>query len=150
MGLRTFLVDRDNRVLGVGDPAVNPQIMRLYTSILTNDSVRPQRRRMPKTSLVMFPSKMDIGRVVMGDSVVGEFHLGNYGDEPFVLDALLPSCECVTAVLSSDTIPPHSEAILRVVFREDEPIGSFERTVEVVGNIDPDFALTITGTVVEK
>ena len=32
-GLRTFLVDRNNQVLGVGDPAVNPQIMRLYTSI---------------------------------------------------------------------------------------------------------------------
>ena len=149
-GLRTFLVDRDNHVLGVGDPAVNPQVMRLYTSILTSDSVRLQRRRMPKTSLVMYPAKMNIGRIVAGDSAVGEFHLGNYGNEPFVLDALLPSCECVTAVLSSDTIAPHSEAILRVVFREDEPIGSFERTVEVVGNIDPDFALTITGTVVEK
>lgn len=148
-GLRTFLVDRDNRVLGVGDPAVNPQIMRLYTSILTSDSVRTQRR-MPKTSLVMFPAKMDIGRIAAGDSVVGEFHLGNYGDEPFVLDALVPSCECVTAVLSSDTIAPRSEAIMRVVFHEDEPIGSFERSVEVIGNIDPDFALTITGTVVEK
>ena len=98
----------------------------------------------------MYPAKMNIGRIVAGDSAVGEFHLGNYGNEPFVLDALLPSCECVTAVLSSDTIAPHSEALLRVVFREDEPIGSFERTVEVVGNIDPDFALTITGTVVEK
>lgn len=148
-GLRTFLVDRDNRVLGVGDPAVNPQIMRLYTSILTNDSVKT-KRRMPKTSLMMFPAKMNIGRIAAGDSVVGEFHLGNYGDEPFVLDALVPSCECVTAVLSSDTIAPHSEAIMRVVFREDEPIGSFERSVEVVGNIDPDFALSITGNVVKK
>lgn len=148
--LRTFLVDRDNRVLGVGDPAVNPQIMRLYTSILTSDSVRTQRRRMPKTSLVMYPAKMNIGRIAAGDSAVGEFHLGNYGNEPFVLDALVPSCECVTAVLSSDTIPPHSEAIMRVVFRETEPIGSFERSVEIVGNIDPEYALTITGTVVGK
>ena len=148
-GLRTFLVDRNNRVLGVGDPAVNPRIMRLYTSILTSDSIRQQRSR-PLTNLVMYPAFMKIGRIAAGDSVVGEFHVGNYGDEPFVLDALVPSCECVTAVLSSDTIAPHNEAIMRVVFREDEPIGSFERTVEIIGNIDPGFTLSITGNVVEK
>ena len=42
--LQTFLVDGENRVLAIGDPAVNPRVMQLFVDVLRSDSIRERGR----------------------------------------------------------------------------------------------------------
>ena len=41
---QTFLLDKENRVLAIGDPAVNPRVMQLFVDVLRSDSIRARGR----------------------------------------------------------------------------------------------------------
>ena len=67
-----------------------------------------------------------------------------------MLEELVPSCECVVATLSPETIFPGGEAVLTVTFLEHEPIGEFEREVEIYGNTLDPLTVGVSGIVTAK
>ncbi|MDE6514255.1 MAG: DUF1573 domain-containing protein [Muribaculaceae bacterium] len=144
--LQTFLLDGENRVLAVGDPAVNPRVMRLFADVLGSDSIRG-RGAMALTELVAYAQEKEFGTVGAGDTARCEFRITNAGRGEFVLDRVVTSCDCTTAQLSADTIRPGQSAVLSVVFSEKDPIGEFYRTVSIFGNTRQELMVEITGTV---
>ena len=146
--LQTFLVDGENRVLAIGDPAVNPRVMELFVDVLCSDSIRARgRQREALTQLVADAEERELGAVAAGDTVRCSFVVRNVGAEAFVAEGVVSSCDCTRARLLADTIRPGGEATLEVEFSEAEAVGDFVRTVSVFGNTPRELTVEISGTV---
>lgn len=146
--LQTFLLDKDNKVLAIGDPAVNPQVMRLYAQILSNDTINPAR--IPNTILSVKKEEIHIGNVAAGDTIHISLEVRNIGQHEFVLEKVITSCDCTTADLSSASIAPGESAMLTIHFSEPDAIGEFYRIVDVFGNTEQELSIEINGTVISK
>lgn len=85
------------------------------------------------TELDATPETAYLGEIGVEETTTKEFTIRNKGKHPFVLEELVPSCECVVAKLNPETISPGGDAVLTVTFLEHEPIGEFERDVEIYG-----------------
>lgn len=143
--LQTFLIDRDNRVLAIGDPAINPKVMQLYTRILTNDTINIAH--MPQTRIHAESDNISLGAVRTGDVIRQTIQISNIGDHDFVLDKILTSCDCTTAYLSTQTIPIGGEALLTITCQENNAIGDFYREIYIFGNIAEELTIEINGSV---
>lgn len=144
--LQTFLLDKDNKVLAIGDPAVNPRVMRLYTQILTSDTINPAR--LPYTSLSVENEEIRIGNVVVGDTSHIYVAVRNIGQNEFVLDKVITSCDCTTAELTPERIAPGEKAMLTIHFSESNAVGDFYRVVDIFGNIEHELSIELSGTVI--
>lgn len=144
--LQTFLLDKDNRVLAIGDPAVNPRVMRLYTQILSNDTINPAR--LPYTILSVVNNEIQIGKVAAGDTIHIPVIVKNMGHNEFVLDKVITSCDCTIAELSSESIAPGESAMLTIHFSEPDAIGDFYRVVDIFGNTEQELSIEFYGTVI--
>ncbi len=143
--LQTFLLDKDNKVLAIGDPAVNPRVMRLYAQILTNDTINPAR--LPNTALSVEKEEIKLGKVAAGDTVHVSVAVKNIGQVDFILDKVVTSCDCTTAELIPERIAPGENAMLTIHFSEPEAVGDFFRTVNIFGNTG-EVLIEINGTVI--
>jgi hypothetical protein len=143
--MQTFLVDKHNKVLAVGDPAINPRIKELYLQILTDGEVN--NARLPQTQIqAVDGEEVQLGRVSVGDTVVRSLQIRNVGSNDFVVEQVSPSCDCTTAELSTSTIHPGETALLTITFSESEPLGDFYRTIDIFGNTPEPLTIEIFGT----
>lgn len=147
-GLQTFLLDKNNRVLVVGDPVCNPYIKELYIDIITNDSIN--HFRMPETVVICENPKITLGKVKCGDSIKCSFQIKNIGTHDFVSMGITTSCACTHAVLKPDTIRQGETGVIDVTLMEDHSPGEFFRTITLFGNIPTEYSFEITGSVVMK
>lgn len=146
--LQTFLVDGENRVLAIGDPAMNPRVMELFVDVLRSDSIRARGwQREALTQLVADAEERELGTVAAGDTARCRFVVRNVGEVDFVAEGVVSSCDCTRGRLSADTIRPGGEVMLEVEFSEAEAVGDFVRTVSVFGNTPRELTVEITGTV---
>lgn len=144
--LQTFLLDKDNKVLAIGDPAVNPRVMRLYTQILSNDTINPAR--LPYTILSVENNEIQIGKVAAGDTIHIPVRVKNVGHNEFILDKVITSCDCTTAELSTKSIAPGESAMLTIHFSEPDAIGDFYRVVDIFGNTEQELSIEFYGTLI--
>lgn len=144
--LQTFLLDEDHRVLAVGDPAVNPRVMQLYVSLLTNDTINTAR--LPQTRLEAAEAEIDLGAVTAGDTIVRTVAVKNVGAQEYVLDRVVTSCDCTAAELTPQRIGPGGSATLRIRFSEPEAAGDFYRTVDIYGNTPDPITIELSGKIV--
>lgn len=126
-GYHTLLLDIDNRVVCVGNPVFNPKIRELYRQIITDSKRKTER------GLVANPN-CAIGIAHPHDSIQKQFLLVNQGSQPITIQEIVPSCDCVTASASNDTIAPGNSTTVTVSLVADTIGGSFRRHVDIFYN----------------
>ena len=173
--LCTFLVDSDNRVIAVGDPAKNPRVKKYFLHLLSNDSIRKEsicadtistatvpndtvktsnetaaEENLAPARLIMYPGIMELGTVHVGDTIVQKFNVANISDSKCVL-TFEPTCDCVSATLKpSNVLEPHESYKLEVRFIAKDPKMKFNCKLNFIGNIEfQPFFLKITGNIIE-
>ena len=145
-----MLLDKDRKVLAIGNPAISPKVMKLYVDLLTENAVSGGNY-IKITTINSEVRNHDFGDVCVGTVAHHRFHITNTGNEYFFADTVVSSCDCTRAMIHPRNIAPGEIAEVTVAFHADEPTGFFEREVDVVGNIPSGkFTLTLTGTVVGK
>ncbi len=123
----TMLLDRDNKVVAVGNPVLSPKIKDLYRQILTeNGTERP-------SELCQKPV-VALGVVNAGDSVVKQFNLVNIGKCIWNVQGITTSCDCVSATISSEMINPGDTAVLMMSFIADSIPGYFSKYTDIYFN----------------
>lgn len=123
----TFLLDIDNRVLSTGNPVNNPKIKERYIRILSGDSVS-EAKGQPATGLTISRS---LGVVHPGDTVAAVFHIANSDMLTYTVQAIVPSCHCISADVSDEIINPGSKLDLTLTFVADSTPGSFDKTIDI-------------------
>lgn len=125
----TFLLDSENKILAVGNPAVNPKIKDFYWKILTDNG----ELEVAHESMCEAPS-MSFGVAEIGDTVVQTYRLLNQGDKILTLQSIVPSCDCISAVSDRSAVNCGDEMVITSTFIPDSLKGSIVRFIDVYFN----------------
>lgn len=139
----TFLLDRNHRVLAVGNPVLNKSIKKVYLDIVG-------KRKIDRNTTPYDPSQdnsYDFGKIRPGAKAVHTFRLENTGTDTLRIEEILTSCECTEATVSSRQIEPGGRYDVTVSF-QDTIRGKFFREVllKYVG-IEDEISFEISGEV---
>ena len=131
MSLQTFLLDKDNRVIAIGNPVHNPKVKQLYLNIVGGKS--STFTDVKQTTALLSEREVKFGSFPMAAKQQREVRLKNTGDAPLVIHGVDTSCGCTRVEYSKQPVRPGEEAKLLIVYEADEA-GHFHKTVDVYCN----------------
>ncbi|MDR1225950.1 MAG: DUF1573 domain-containing protein [Prevotellaceae bacterium] len=142
-----FLLDKNNKVLLVGNPTLNPKIWKLYKEVITGKKAAPQEKT---TAVEVDKAVHDFGAIKVGGSSYAVFRLKNTGDHPLIINHVLTSCGCASAEWDKQPVAAGQTTEVRVEMKPTEA-GFFSKTVAVHCNAKSSpVRLTISGTASSK
>lgn len=144
---QTFLLDKDNRVLAVGNPIHNPKIKELYLKIIRGETVQKETGTSePLTSIQADRTSADLGSFARGEEQKVVFNLKNTGRHLLVVHDVTTSCGCITVDYPKEPVRPDDVLPLTVTYRADEA-GYFSKTATVHCNAEgAPLVLNVKGT----
>ena len=136
MMFQTFLLDKDNKILAIGNPIHNPKVKELYLKIIQGGQIVPE----DNSKQIMTQASVDRTFVSMGDFDWQEeqkatFTLKNTGNRLLVIHYTTTSCGCTTVAYSKEPVPPGKETLLEVYYKAERS-GYFDKTVTVHCNAE--------------
>ena len=148
MSLQTFLLDKDNRVIAIGNPVHNPKVKQLYLNIVGGKS--STFTDVKQTTALLSEREVKFGSFPMAAKQQREVRLKNTGDAPLVIHGVDTSCGCTRVEYSKQPVRPGEEAKLLIVYAADEA-GHFHKTVDVYCNTaDAPLRIVVMGEAVNN
>lgn len=143
MTFQTFLLDKANKVVALGNPVHNPKVKELYLKVLTGgESGKPET---PVTSVTPDVTSIDFGAFPQAEKQERKFTLTNTGKNVLVIYDVITSCGCTRVDYSKAGIRPGGQTELTVRY-EAEKAEYFNKTVTVCCNADNSpLRLKVTG-----
>jgi len=137
-----FLLDKNNKVLAIGNPVLNPKIWELYKSqIAGGKQAEPEILTTVKADKTVY----DYGTIRKGSTNPATFTITNTGDHPLIISRVSVSCGCTNVNWDKQPVEPGKTAIIRVEMKPEET-GHFSKTIEVLCNVkESPVKLTLEG-----
>ena len=133
MTFQTFLLDKDNKVVSVGNPVHNPKVKELYLKHIMgsrNDSMDS-----PKTSVELPEAEKDFGTIPLNEKREHVFKLVNTGNKPLVVYDVTTSCGCTKAEYGKEPVRPGDTLDLKVIYNAEDK-GLFRKSLRVYCNVE--------------
>jgi len=144
MMFQTFLLDKDNRVLALGNPVLNPQIEKLYLKELTG---KDKSTDTSVTEMTIDQTEYDFGTFSMSERQECIFRITNSGSSLLMVQDVVTSCGCTKVEYDKHPVPPGQSMDLKVIYEAEES-GRFTKVVTVYSNAETSpVRLRITGNV---
>lgn len=145
MEFQTFLLDKNNKVVAIGNPIHNPQVKELYLNIIQGKSFTPEGKEDLKTEISIINKSKSFGKFDWQQEQKVVFTLTNTGINPLVVDDVATSCGCTSVDYSKEPVRPGDSVSLHVTYKADHP-EHFDKTITVYCNAKPSpVVLRITG-----
>lgn len=142
---RTLLLDKDDRVVAVGNPVHVQRIRELYENIIIGNDISNDGQSLKQTNTFIDKSSVNLGRFHWEQEMQNEFILSNTGANPLVVIDVSTSCGCTSVEYNKEPVKPGDELKLIVKYKADEP-GHFSKSIKVFCNTkDSPISLKITG-----
>lgn len=142
---QTFLLDKDNRVIAIGNPVLNPKIKDLYFNIISENTAFTSADKQTLTTVSLSKDKIDFGDFSWNERKEVEVVVVNTGKVPLVINDVITSCGCTTVEYSKEPIKPSKSLNLKIKYQADHP-EHFNKTITVFCNTeDSPFRLVISG-----
>lgn len=142
---QTFLLDKNNKVVAIGNPVHNPKVKELYLKIIMGDKAAPQKEVKIQTSVMCSNSIVDMGKFDWHQEQKATFTLTNTGNSPLVVTDVITSCGCTTVDYGKEPVRPEKSLELKVQYKADHP-EHFDKTITVYCNTETSpIKLRITG-----
>jgi len=125
-----FLLNKNNTVLMVGDPFINPKIWELYKKLM---SIDPIKKTTLSTILQVDSTELNFGHIRINKKSTLCFMLKNTGEKPLVIYSAKTSCGCSHADFDKMPIKPGKTTVISVTMRPDSK-GYFYKTIDVYAN----------------
>ena len=151
MEFQTFLLDKDNKVLAIGNPVLNPKVKELYLKIIQGKPLQDDSKdKQVMTTVSLEATALSMSDFAWQEERQGTFRLKNTGEKPLVIQDIVTSCGCLTVDYSQEPVMPGKEAVLRMTYKADSP-GYFNKVVTVYCNVeDSPIRLRVSGNALEK
>ena len=134
MEFQTFLLDKDNKVLAIGNPVLNPAVKELYLKIIQGKPLRDESEdKQVVTTVSLESTVLSMGDFAWQEEQQGTFRLKNTGEKPLVIQDVVTSCGCLTVDYPQEPVMPGKEAVIGVTYKADSP-GYFNKVVTVYCN----------------
>lgn len=135
--LRTFLLDRENQVVLIGNPITNTSLRSLYVSLMKDADIEMNDCR---------TYSYDFGIVRPNQKVEWKYNLVNFTPDTLKFRELITSCECTTGRISDSIIAPYKDFWVYITYK-DTIYGDFSRTLIATFENHADITLEISGSV---
>lgn len=132
--LQTFLLDENNRIVGMGDPVRNPHIKELYLNLISGKR-RKQEMEQARTTVELSSKEIDFGTFLWEEKQDTVVRLINIGDKPLVVYNIATSCGCTVVDYSKQPARPGESLNLKVSFEAERP-EYFRKNIVVHCNAD--------------
>jgi len=153
---RTFLLDKDNKVVLIGSPIRSDKIWELYFNVLSKTKSKivssETYKKLSKniTSVSVDQDSVNLGKFKRQDIKQIPFKITNNGLYPLIIQNVSTSCGCTVAKYDKKPINMGETTIVVLEYKPNS-LGYFNKTADVICNIPEGFVrLKISGEVVEK
>lgn len=134
MRLQTFLLDKDDKVVAIGNPIHNPKIKELYLKIILGNKM-PKRANVLQTDVQLSEALVDMDKFDWHKEQEAVFTIANTGISPLAIIDVTTSCGCTSVEYDKEPVKPGSKIELIVKYKADEP-GHFSKSIKVFCNAD--------------
>ena len=133
MTFQTFLLDKQNKVVAIGNPIHNTKVKDLYLSILTG-------KKKDASSLVMTTASVDKTKANLGEfdwkeSQTVTFMLKNIGENLLVIHDVTTSCGCITVDYNKEPVKPNATLAIKVTYTA-EHAEQINKTISLYCNVE--------------
>ena len=136
MEFQTFLLDKNNKVVAMGNPVLNPKVKELYLKIIQGKPLWDDGEdKQVMTTVSLESTVLSMGDFSWQEERQGTFRLKNTGEKPLVIQDVITSCGCLTVDYSQEPVMPGKEAVIGVTYKADSP-GYFNKVMTVYCNIE--------------
>lgn len=132
MEFQCFLLDKENKVVSIGNPSLNPKVWELYKQIITGNK---DANIQTITSVKIERSEIEVKDLKAGKVNTVSFILKNTGDVPLLISHIDASCGCTMPHWEKKPIKPTESVEIKVEVKPDN-VGLFSKTVTVYCNIE--------------
>lgn len=142
---QTFLLDKENKVIAIGNPIYNPKIKELYFNILAGKNNTLTSNNRLQTDVRLKQNFTDFGTFDWKQEQSVEFEIINTGNEYLTVDEITASCGCTKIEYSKEPVPPNKILTLKVKYQAEHP-EHFNKTITLYCNAkNAPFNLRISG-----
>ncbi|RNC63491.1 DUF1573 domain-containing protein [Proteiniphilum sp. X52] len=129
-----FLLDKDNKVVYIGNPIHNIRIREMYLSRIAPEAHTPTT---PSRSTIVQAdqTEFNLGTLKRGNSTTVTALIRNIGEVPLVVYDTKVSCGCTSINYKKEPALPGSSMEIEITYNAEDP-GYFHRTVSIYGNMD--------------
>ena len=133
---RTFLLDKDNKVLAIGNPIHNPKVKELYLKIIQGEKIGSiNESNVLNTMVDIDKTAASLGDFAWQEERKATFTLKNMGNKPLFISDVTSSCGCTSVDYSKEPVNPSDSLRLHVIYKADHP-GHFSKMITVYCNAD--------------
>ena len=145
MTFQTLLLNKENKVVAIGSPVLNPKIKDLYLEIITGKKKEGTDKSV--TTVSIDRAEKNFGNILLNEKREHVFKLVNTGNKPLVVYDVTTSCGCTKAEYSKEPVRPGDALDLKVIY-DAEDKGRFRKSLRVYCNVeDSPLKLTVVGMV---
>ncbi|GHT28790.1 hypothetical protein FACS189432_07220 [Bacteroidia bacterium] len=126
-----FLLNKDNKVIMIGNPVLNPKIWELFKKQISGNKITTQQEKL--TSVEADKTTYNFGNILLGESSKAVFQLKNIGDFPLIINHVSTSCGCTAVEWDKQPIESGKTAEIKVEIKPEED-GYFNKTISVYCN----------------
>ena len=145
MTFQTMLLNKENKVVAIGSPVLNPKIKDLYLEIITGKKRVGADKSV--TTVSMDQSEKNFGNIPLNEKREHIFKLVNTGNKPLVIYDVVTSCGCTKAEYGKEPVRPGETLELKVIYNAEDK-GRFRKNLTVYCNAeDSPLKLTVVGEV---
>lgn len=132
MNYQCFLLDKDNKVVLIGNPTLNPKIWDLYKQTITGEK-NAEQKNTAYTTVEPEQTEIELIETKIQETSVATFILKNTGDAPLLIKDISASCGCTVPEWDKNPIKPGDKTEIKVKVTPDAT-GHFRKTVTVFCN----------------
>ena len=133
MMFQTFLLDKENRVIALGNPIQNPKVKELYLNLIKGMGESTSKERL--TTVSINSTVIDFGSFPQSEKQERSFILTNTGNGLLVIQDIVTSCGCTKVEYSKEPVRPGETLEVKVIY-EAEQAEHFNKTVTVYCNAE--------------
>ena len=129
-----FLLDKDNKVVFIGNPVHNTRVKDMYLSQIAS-GVEIATPLSENTTVRIEQTDFDLGTMKQGEAAIIKAVIYNTGDVPYKIHNLEVSCECTTVEYNQRVVLPNKALELEIT-QIAEDMGEFFRVIYIYGNTE--------------
>ena len=141
----TFLLDKNDKIVAIGNPVLKPRVRDLYFNIISGKMVVSSVDKEALTVVSLLKDKVDLGDFSWNKEREAEFVISNVGKLPLVINDVITSCGCTKVDYTKKPILSGENIILKIKYKAEQP-EHFNKTITVYCNAEGSpFHLKISG-----
>ena len=140
---QVFLLDKNNKVVVIGNPVHNPNVKELYLEEIS----RKQPVAPIQTTVKVEKESLLLETIPLGKSKDTLFTLVNTGDQPLVIIDVTTTCGCAQTLFDTHPVQPGESLHIKVGVTPENK-GLFDETITVKCNTNQLIKLNIRGNTI--